>query len=144
MEVRQTPDGRGMGLYATIHYNPGDKIGNYTGERIDKKELDRRYGKGKADVAEYVVMVGKNSYIDDWMGVCDLSYANDPVNLDAMRSLIAQGIPYRKAYSAATDPKARNSYMTAYRGKAILRASKRIYPGDEIRWNYGAGYWVPH
>lgn len=144
MEVRETPDGRGLGLYATKHFKKGERLGSYIGERIDRSELNKRYGKGRDTVAEYVVMVGKDTFIDDYRGNGILSYSNDPVDLTLMHKLVdAYGYSNKQAYSLATNNKTKNAFMISYAGRATLYTLRHIYPDEEILWSYGHEYWLP-
>ena len=142
MEVRKTLDGRGYGLYATKHFKKGERLGSYKGERLTQRELDWRYGRGRNTVAEYTVKVGEDTYLDDYMKESVLSYANDPVSLKLFRRYLDDGYGKREAYSMATDHHAKNAMMSTYAGHATLYASRHIYPGDEILWSYGYGYWI--
>jgi SET domain-containing protein len=155
MEVRSTTSGgedRGKGLFATVKFKKGDKIGEYGGERIDSEELMKRCARdGPLASAEYVVQLSKDEYLDDRDKVCMLAYSNDAVDLDKMRRLVRRdGFSVRKAYKEATDRQARNSelnlisrYCEGHRKRrsAVLYATRDIEPGEEIRWSYGCDYW---
>lgn len=140
VDVIKTPDGRGYGLYATRHYARGERIGSYKGERITRREVDRRYGKGRKRLATYVVQVGEDSFVD---GQGPLAFANDPVDLWVLLGLVLQGYSRRSAYSMATDRKKKNAMMRSFGGRATLYATRAIEPGEEIQWSYGWGYWMP-
>jgi len=142
MKVIKTPDGRGYGLYATKHYKKGERIGSYKGERIDGAELNRRYGAGNSTVGKYVVMTGRDSYLDDCRKEGELAYANDPVDLKLMADYLSRGYNRIQAYRKATDKEARNSMMRSCAGHATLYATRHIYPGEEILWSYGYEYWI--
>lgn len=138
LEVKETGDGRGKGLYATKHFRKSEKIGEYLGHRINKKELVRRYG---GTLATYVLEVGEDSYLDDRDGESPVAFSNDAVCVEKMKELVASGIKSRRAYTAATDKSKRNSYVRSHGGRAFLYASKKIEPGQEITWSYGSSYW---
>lgn len=142
-EVRETADGRGKGLYATKDFKRGEKIESYKGKRINRNELDRLYGKSNNVVAEYVVCVGENTFIDDSEKTGNAAFANDAVDLKRFTEMMNNGTPCNRAYSLCTDKTKRNASMTCYAGRAKLIAKRPIKKGEEILWSYGASFWSP-
>jgi uncharacterized protein len=109
----------GLGLYAEKDYPKGKLIGAYTGDIIDKAELDKRYGKNTQ--AAYVLGTAKNRFIDARSTQsCVARYAN---GCDKPRS--------------GSKVKCNADFTT----RANLRATRKIEKGDEIFARYGRSYW---
>ncbi|MDR3540344.1 MAG: SET domain-containing protein [Desulfosporosinus sp.] len=141
-DIYKTRDGRGYGLYARRHFSRGDRIGIYKGRRLSNRQLDNLYGSSREIVAEYAVRVGVNTVIDDYRREGKISFANDPVDLKRMHSLLRLGYSKHQAYDKATNKKLQNSELVVRGGEAVLYATKAIEPRDEIQWSYGVCYWL--
>jgi hypothetical protein len=107
----------GKGLFAWKKPIPRNTlISKYTGRKISKKDLDRKYGKGRADYA-----------ICNQRGRCvDATYTTDSAARFVNDS---QGTSFRN-----------NSRI---KGNQIfgLKATKTIPPNNEIFTSYGREYW---
>ena len=100
----------GLGLFATAVIDKGAFIVAYTGRRISHAEAARREGRG-------------NRYVFE---------------LDARWSI--DGASRRNIARYANHSCRPNAESDLVRGKLILRAIKRIRPGDEITYHYGKEY----
>ncbi len=111
----------GLGLFAfdpmrsdsrEVLFKPGDKIASFSGEIIDRDELEERYD---GHTAPYPVAISKNVFED--------------------------GAKYRGIGSLANTLVGRNNAtFSVYRGKASLKCTKTIRNGDEIYVAYGKSY----
>jgi len=108
-------------------FKSGDIIGKYEGEQVDAKELSRRYdyvddnGQLVEQTAPYAVVGNrrgkKNTMITDALCLKNyVSFANDARNSEY-------------AYNATLTP------------GLYLKATRNIWQGDEILWNYQRSYW---
>lgn len=131
----------GLGLFAAARFEAGVPISTVIGERMNDHEIVARYGAGTANCAPYAIQIRKNLILDEIFIRSPCAYANDPLDLNKFRQMIARGTTARNAYKlASTDP---NSEMHTVGNGATLIATKRIEPGDEILWHYGSSYWSP-
>lgn len=93
-------------------FNKGDHVWDYEGEIVSRKEEYERYG---ANTAPYSVDLGYGSSID---GSCYRGLIN-LINHDRNR---------------------KNVEMNLYDGGVEVRATKKIYHGDELFVDYGKAY----
>lgn len=118
---------RGRGLIATKEFKPGDRIVSYHhAERIDRVELDRRYGTGEKWTAPYVVEIKSGDYLD---GACVRAAApliNDP-----------RGTGKRPNCEFKRGKRDGSRTFNTVR----VVAKRRIKPGDELLVSYGRDYW---
>jgi hypothetical protein len=113
----------GKGLFAECPKAPGqicfeanDKIVNYNGQLITKRELDKRYGKGDDNTAPYAIQVGRK-YEDAALQRSIGSLINFP--------------------SANAEP---NVELGTVGNKVVINAIKEIKSGDELFADYGDEY----
>ena len=100
----------GLGLFATKPIRKRAFIFQYTGKRITSKESEKREARG----ARYIFELDKNWAID----ASDTRYVGQYAN-------------------HACRP---NADADVEKGKIIIRATKRIEPGQEITYHYGKDY----
>jgi uncharacterized protein len=100
----------GLGLFATALIEKGAFIIAYRGQRISNVEAARREARG----SRYIFEINSRWSIDGTSRRNIMRYANHSCRPNAESGLV--------------------------RGKLILRAIKRIEPGDEITYNYGKEY----
>jgi SET domain-containing protein len=100
----------GLGLFATAVIAAGSSIVEYKGRRISHAEAERREARGR----RYVFEVNSRWSIDGCNRRNIARYANHSCRPNAEADLVA--------------------------GKLILRAIRRIKPGDEITYHYGREY----
>ena len=105
--------GAGMGLYTTKRIKPNQLIGKYTGERMTKAQVDKRYGNRNP---QYVLCSG-NRCVDA-----------RKTNSSAVRFA-----------NAARGSRFKNN--ASLRGLSLKSASKGIPANREIFTAYGSGYW---
>ena len=96
-------------------FKTGDIIGKYEGEHMTREQLNNRYDTKNDIIEPYVVEVKKDYYIDSLCLRNHTSYAND-----------ARNTTFKN-----------NAKLTS---KLYLKATKNIWCGQEIFWNYGASY----
>ena len=66
--VRRSPT-HGRGLFAARRIRAGARIVEYTGERLDEREVDARYrGRAAEDPHTLLFQIGRRSYIDASVG----------------------------------------------------------------------------
>jgi hypothetical protein len=104
-----------------IVFRPGDVIGKYMAEKVDAKELSRRYdymqdGKLVEQTAPYAVSKNSENIFDSLCHRNFVSYAND-----------ARGTEFGN--NAELSP------------QLYLKAKRVIWEGEEILWNYKQAYW---
>ena len=111
----------GMGVYAKADIPKGSRIIEYVGDKITKKEADRR-----ADALEQLRK--KKTHLGE-VYIFELSKRYD----------IDGNVPYNKAryINHSCEP---NTEVEIIRGKIWIVATKEIKNGDEIFYNYGYGY----
>ena len=109
---RESPNGN------SIVYRPDEKIIEYLGERINKDELNRRYGDDK-NTAPYGLKINNNLFIDSATRRGIASLANKP--------------------SPHKQPNAKLSVNTTTHN-ASLKATKNIRNNQEILTSYGNNY----
>lgn len=104
-------------------FKKNEIIGNYQGEIVTKEQLDQRYdykdeqGQLHEQVAPYAITSEDGSIMDALCKRNFVAYANDPYNSNLQA----------------------NSTMNE--NTRTLIASRNIWQGEEILWNYGAEYW---
>jgi hypothetical protein len=114
----------GLGLFASdpkagendIIFNKGDVIAKYTGELINKAELEHRYGD---NTAPYALEISKDKYIDAATERGAMSLANHTSS--------------KSANASFQNPNYRNNSVT-------VKAVKNIKNNTEILINYGNKY----
>ena len=119
LELRpSTVPGAGLGLFAVGQgFQPGEFIAQYTGDILDKRELERRYGKY---TAPYAILLKKNVCIDS-----------------ATHRSIASLVNHRPV--SLVNSRFKWLYMRNPQGIELC-ATKRIQNGEEIFVNYGPNY----
>ncbi len=100
----------GTGLFATRDLAPGERIIEYTGERITKAESDRRYEKQAKDGHIYLYELNGRFDLDGALGGNDSRFANHSCDGNAESDVI--------------------------RGKVWIVARRAIRKGDEITYDY--------
>ena len=107
----------GKGLFAWKKSIPRNTlISKYTGRKISKKELDRKYGKGRADYA-----------VCNQRGCCvDATYTTDAA---------ARFVNDSRGTSFQNNSKIKGNQIFG------LKATKTIPPNNEIFTSYGREYW---
>jgi SET domain-containing protein len=100
----------GLGLFATAPIEKGAFIVEYTGPRIPHAEAARREARGQ----RYMFEINRRWTVDGSSRRNIARYANHSCQPNAESDLV--------------------------KGKVILRAIKRIVPGDEITYDYGEEY----
>ena len=100
----------GLGLFATALIEKGAFIAEYSGPRISHAEAARREKRG----SRYIFEISSRWSIDGSTRRNIARYANHSCRPNAESDLV--------------------------RGRLILRAIKRIKPGDEITYHYGTEY----
>lgn len=100
----------GTGLFATEDVPKGEKIIEYTGERITKAEAVRRYEKQSEEGAIYLFDLNKRHDIDGAVAGNEAKYANH-----------------------SCEP---NAETTIERGRIWVLAKRPIKKGDEILYDY--------
>lgn len=113
LAVRASPLG-GRGLFALRPFQPGATVCEYTGERVDDRTLERRYGRW---TAPYALRPSRGLAID---AAC----------LRGVGSL-ANHAPAREANAA---------YREGPPGRVFIVATRPIPPGTEILVDYGREY----
>jgi uncharacterized protein len=98
----------GRGAFATRDIEAGERIIEYSGERILKSEGDRRYGDA---IYTALFELDAKTFIDGSIGGNDSRFIN---------------------HSCAP-----NCEAVGWRGGVMIKASKRIRAGDELTYDYG-------
>jgi SET domain-containing protein len=110
LDVRDSPiDGRGC--FATAFFPKGRKIAEYEGERISRREAERRMKRRRK---HRVCYINANNYLDGARGGNGTHYINH-----------------------CCEP---NSYMRVTRGHILFMALRDIHPGEEITMDYVTTY----
>jgi len=110
--------GAGFGLFTTKPFKKNEKIVDYTGERVSRAEIDRRY---VGTTGQYVLCEG-----------------NRPKSrcVDARKTNSGAG----RYANDARGSNQRNNARFLQRGFGI-KASRNIPVGREVLVSYGRGYW---
>ena len=66
----------GLGTFATRPYRAGRRVTEYTGERIDEREVERRYGAEADDPHTFLFQIGPRTSIDAGVGGNAARYIN--------------------------------------------------------------------
>lgn len=98
-------------------FKKGDVIGKYEGEVVSREELNRRYG--EHTTAPYAVQKSRREIYDALCVRNFVGYVNSAHNTGFQN----------------------NCKLTA--GLRLV-ATRNIYPGEELFWNYGRDYWRSH
>ncbi|HYN84318.1 MAG TPA: SET domain-containing protein-lysine N-methyltransferase [Pyrinomonadaceae bacterium] len=110
LDVRESPiDGRGC--FATAFFPKGRKIAEYAGERISRREAERRMKRRRK---HRVCYIDPRTYLDGARGGNGTHYINH-----------------------CCEP---NSYMRVTRGHILFMALRDIHPGEEITMDYVTTY----
>ena len=114
----QISDG-GFGLHTTRRFAKGEKVANYTGEKMTRAQVKGRYG---SERGQYVVCRSDSECFDGRKTSASFArFAND-----------ARGTSFRN--NARFTPGASNH-------QPILRTTRAIPASREIFANYGSDYW---
>ena len=111
----------GMGVISERNWPRSHRFGEYAGETITQRELDRRYPDG---LCTYVVQLeekvdGESRYVD----ALDLNYGN-----------------WARFMNAPGPNEEPNILMEEYEGRIIPVAIRDIVVGEELLWDYGPGF----
>ena len=103
----------GLGLYTTKRIRKGRSIAKYTGEKMSRAAVDKRYGKKRAD---YVLCRGKKC-------------------IDARRSnsSVARFVNDSRGTKRKNNTKLTQSFT--------VKATRNITKGSELLAGYGRDYW---
>ena len=116
--VRVKPAMFGKGLFAAREFQPNEKVGEYTGDRLSRQQYNARYPGGIG--SDYVLEKNPNLLIDARSTQSSVvRYANDCHNT---------GRPCNARLTVA----------------ASLRTTRHVNKGDEIMAPYGDEYWEEH
>ena len=111
-------------------FKKGDLVDVYGGERMTKKELDKRYVDDDA-VATYAYSKGRSA-IDGYCASTALAYANDPYDPNS-----ADPHKFSAAKRAANIRISHSKHGHMWQGVAL----RDIKHGEEILNYYGRSYW---
>jgi hypothetical protein len=128
---------------ATRHvvFREGQAIGMYGGEKLTKKQFDDRMGDpDDYETASYAEDGGKGFILDGLAAASAVSYANESLDVAKLMSQSKNQRDFVSRYNAAADADSRVNALTKG-GNARMYATKAIRQGQEILWNYTAGYW---
>lgn len=107
----------GKGLFAWKKpFKKNAKISTYTGRRLSKSDVDRKYGE---DIAEYVICHRNNCVDANYTTDNAARFAND-----------SRGSAFKD-----------NAFLKGHKNFR-LEAKKKIKPNQEILTSYGKGYWT--
>ena len=100
----------GLGTFATRPYRAGRRVIEYTGERIDEAEVERRYGAEADDPHTFLFQIGPRTSIDATVGGNAARYVN---------------------HSCEPNCEARQT------GRRVFIVARRdIAPGEELTYDY--------
>ena len=116
--------GSGKGLYASKPFRKNSMIEEYTGEILNREQLDARYDQD--ELAVYAIQVYNNRFID----------AMDPQYSSTARYMNDCRTAQSRAGLCGINAKIGGADRT---GRIRLRATKDITAGSEIIGHYGAG-----
>jgi SET domain-containing protein len=113
----------GDGLWAERNFKRGEFIVRYDGEKISKKECERRNSMQEG-YGGYYLFIAKNKCIDAQHTITAHGrYANDAAGLCRIAGL------------------KNNARYELVNGEPFIKASRNISAGEEILVSYGRGYW---
>ncbi len=123
LKLNTTPYGQRADIKAQfLVFDRGDIIGKYVGEAMTKPELDKRYA-------------------HDVGGGVDADFTA-PYGVETENGRIFDSLCHRNFVSYANDPRGSNLQENAkLLDNLQLKATRRIWKGEEILWKYGADYW---
>lgn len=133
----------GKGLFAVKPFRKGQRIAEYYGEHLSKKQFDDRYDDPDDLLTSgYAISLEDGSVIDSLGSRCAASYANDPIDVGALWKSSKSTSDFRHRYNARKKQEPGNAMADEAKGNQLyLVATKAIKSGDEILWPYGASYW---
>ena len=103
-----------MGLWTTRRYKPNERIGMYTGEKMSKAQVTRRYG---ATTGQYVLCTNNKTCIDARKTNSSyVRYSNDSRNTNFKNN-------------------------AKLRGQWLVATNRGIPANREIFNSYGSDYW---
>ena len=158
IDILATTDGKGMGAFSTVAIVKGDVLGEYTGERMTRKEIEARYWElrkiNKHDrkwlnsrkrrdqgiTGDYLFDMGNDSFVDgedaDCSSWCRFANHADPGTIYCNVEVCAR-LPGAVAGTAADTPIASSTDIY----HLYLIALVDITVGSELCYDYGENYW---
>lgn len=130
---KSTIPGAGQGLFTAKRFDANSRMIEYKGEKLTKKELDRRYPGDT--VADYTIQVNRKWFVDARNSPTSsiARYANDARKNRTRQTNNAKLVRHRIGKGA-----------TSARDKVFIDAKSNPIPKDkEVLVNYHENYWDP-
>ena len=134
---KSTIPGAGLGLFTTDkkEFKKNEKIDEYSGEVISKKELDNRYP-GKETLAPYAIALKRHRNNTKYV---DAIKSNSGMVRYANNCRSKKDRPHCTGNNATL--KDNNSQPNPSQRKPVLKATRTIKSNTEILTSYGRNYW---
>lgn len=126
----------GRGLFATTKFTRGEKIIEYTGERLTMREYATRYGKNKLGI--YVLAIPEVTRGDTTIFI---DAVDEKKSNEARFSNDAHGTEFTNNAYFAVQCVENKRIRKGYKRKMYIIAGKDIEVGEEILTDYGDVYW---